>query len=934
MSYRRPPNVDTRLEAARPPLVLHLGAITAADLPQVGGKGANLGELTRAAFRVPPGFCLTTEAFQCFLGGAATEAESNIVAADRTEVADALRSFTSVDPRDLASVRSAGERVRGALRRLPVPTEVAEALREAWQATGTDHAYAVRSSATAEDLPDASFAGQQDTFLNVRGEDALRDAVRECWVSLFTDRAITYRAEHGFTGRDVAIAVVVQRMVEPTVSGILFTADPVSGNRDVLSIDASFGLGEALVSGIVTADLYRVSKLDGEVLERHVADKTLRVRALAAGGVETVYIDEAERQRPALDDGQLQALLGLGVAIEDHFGRPQDIEWAFPTGPADPAGPYVLQARPITSLFPLPAPRVPGTDLRAYLSFGHVQVMTDPMSEMGRSLWQVLVPFGRPDAADDRTSPYVASAAGRIYLDMTAMLRHPLGKRLVPRMARMADPQIGAALATLAARDDLQRGGRMSWRDIGRWLLPIPRGLVVRLLFAHPEGAPRRLLDGIDAFVRGSASRIESAPPGAARLRLARDVLAHAFETYALPLPSYFGAGGVAQALLRRLLPAEAHHSDLTALQRGLDGNVTTEMDLAVGDLADAARSVKPLAAVLEQPGVDVDTVLREAAEVPGSGPFLTAWQAFVQRYGMRGPSEIDVARPRWSEDATSLLRMLVGNLSHDEDGAHRDRHRQLAAAGEAARTRLLAAAGEGPLGWLRRPLARRLLRVARTLPAVREHPKYLIVSLFAVAKSTVIAEARRLMNEGRLQGVDDVWHLSLGELIAMSEQPSMDVRHVVAERRDAFQRYGGLQPPRVMTSRGEIVTGAPLMDDAPAGALAGTPVSAGVVEGLARVVLDPTQAALAPGEILIAPFTDPGWTPLFVQAAGLVTEVGGLMTHGSVVAREYGIPAVVGVAGATQRIDTGQRVRIDGTSGLVQRLDGDGSFRDADARR
>ncbi|HEY0092894.1 MAG TPA: PEP/pyruvate-binding domain-containing protein, partial [Archangium sp.] len=241
------------------PLILPFEHISAAELPRVGGKGANLGEMARAGFPVPPGFCVTTAAFDAFLAGCG-------------ELPALYAELEALDGKDVEAARRAAESMRAALGRAPLPPTVAEAVLATWRELGTEASWAVRSSATAEDLPDASFAGQQDTYLNIRGADALLDAVRRCWVSLFTDRAVLYRARSGFGHRGVKLSVVVQRMVLPEVSGILFTADPITGRRGAVSTDAGFGLGEALVSGLINADLYKVDKETGALLEVHVGD--------------------------------------------------------------------------------------------------------------------------------------------------------------------------------------------------------------------------------------------------------------------------------------------------------------------------------------------------------------------------------------------------------------------------------------------------------------------------------------------------------------------------------------------------------------------------------------------------------------------------------------------------------------------------------------
>ncbi len=394
------------------PLVLAFTEICADDIAYVGGKGANLGELTGAGFNVPPGFCVTTAAFEQFMGACPNAPELYTL-------------LESLPAGDVAATRQVSQLVREELQRVPMPLTVSKAILAAWQAAGSEYAYAVRSSATAEDLPDASFAGQQDTYLNVRGEHAILEQIRNCWISLFTERAVLYRLQNGFDHRAVALSVVVQRMVEPDVSGIMFTADPVSGHRQIVSIDASFGLGEALVGGLVSADLYQVDKRQLRLVKRQISPKQLAIRARSEGGVEQVALDAEQRMRPALTDAQAMELARLGSRIEAHYGQPQDIEWAWQQGEF-----YVLQARPITSLFPLPEPVPDDSALHVYMSFSHLQVMTDPMPPLSLSVWRLLFPAGRPRGAME--NPEVCTAGGRLYIDVSSALRHPLLKRMVP----------------------------------------------------------------------------------------------------------------------------------------------------------------------------------------------------------------------------------------------------------------------------------------------------------------------------------------------------------------------------------------------------------------------------------------------------------------------------------------------------------------------
>lgn len=884
-----------------PTYILDFANIQAADLPLVGGKGANLGEMARAGFPVPPGFCVTTAAFRRFLA----EVDANWL----------YGRLESLDVADLDAVRQTGQAIRTYLQATAVPEEVATAVCAAWQAQGSKHAYAVRSSATAEDLPTASFAGQQDTYLNVVGQEALLQAVRNCWASLFTDRAILYRQQNGFDHREVLLSVVVQRMVQPQIAGILFTADPVSNHHGIASIDASYGLGEALVGGLVSADLYRVDQRTWQVVTAQIADKQIAIRPSPGGGTIQETIPDAQRRQRVLGDEQAVRLARLGVRVAAHYGRPQDIEWALADGEL-----FLLQTRPITSLFPIPAPAPADGGLHLYFSFNHAQVMTDPMPAMSGSLWRLILPFGRP--SDREYNAYMLPAGGRLYVDISPLLANHLGRQIIPRAFAFADPLSAGALPALIARDEVAQRPvtAVKTRAILRLILPVLAKALRLVWFEAPETAVADVNGLIDRYNRQAQAQLAAAPPGLARVQTAWELLSRVFPDHAMRLPAYIAAGIMARVLMERLTRSFADPADFTAVQRGLSGNVTTEMDLAVGDLADLARPWPELAALITW--VNTGDALNQAADLPGGPEFLAGWRDFRQTYGMRGPGEIDISRPRWQDEPASLLRIVAGNLQTGEMGNHRRHQETLAAAGEAAAARLVQGARAGRLGPLRARLVGRLIRAVRHYLPVREHPKFMLIRLLGEVRQVLLETGAMLVDDGRLDRPEEVWHLGLDEVIAALQNPDEPLRPLVAGRQAALAHYRQLRPPRLITSDGEIPTVQYAGADLPPGALPGKAVSAGVIEGVARVVLDPATEVLAKGEILVAPFTDPGWTPLFINAAGLVMEVGGLMTHGSVVAREYGIPAVVGVLDATRLIQTGQRIRVQGDLGYVEILE------------
>ncbi|MDC0719055.1 phosphoenolpyruvate synthase [Nannocystis bainbridge] len=881
-------------------LILPFSAIGPDDLARVGGKGQNLGALTRAGFPVPPGFCVTTAAYHHFVAGC-------------PEFAQWLDRLDALGPDDVAGARELGAGVRDALLAVPLPPALIADLAAAHRELGREHAYAVRSSATAEDLPGASFAGQQDTYLNIRGGDELSAAVRRCFASLFTDRAILYRARNGFGHRHVALAVVVQRMVVPDASGILFTADPVTGHRGTLTIDAGYGLGEALVSGLVTADLYRVDRRTGALKELRIGDKHVAIRAVPGGGTVTEDVPEDRRRARVLDDAAVAALTDLGARVEAHYGGvPQDLEWCLVEGRL-----WLVQARPITSLYPLPAPGPDDGAVHLYLSFGHAQNMIDPITPMGRDLWRAVFPFGKTRLDElPHGAATMVDAGSRIFIDFTPALRLGPTRRLAFRILRAVYPEVAARLATLVDRPEIQAAAKPRPAALGlaaRMMWGVPFELAWLLLGARLEDQAAWADRLVAAWVASFRAAVESQPPGAARLRAARHQLTGVFQVMPKIAPR-LAAGLLSLGRLRRRFADTPHAADVELLQRGLVGNVTTEMDLRVGDLADLVRLHPDLRAALEhvRPGQ-----LERLRDLPGGPAFVDALAAFLVRFGMRGQAEIDIGRPRWADDPALLLTSIRGMAAHgDAPGQHRRHFAGLQAEAEAAAARLVAAAPVLARGWVRRQV-----ECVRYCLGLREHPKYLFVQCFELVRRTILAAADPLVRDGRLAAPGDVWFLTYDELLELVADPhAFDPRPRIAERRADYEHSRHLTVPLVVTSEGEVPA-RPVPKDLPEGALAGLGASAGVVEGIAHVVLDPAAQVLRAGEILVAPYTDPGWTPLFVHAAGLVCDVGGMMTHGSVIAREYGIPAVVGVGDGTKRLKSGQRLRVDGSRGIVEVL-------------
>jgi pyruvate,water dikinase len=859
--------------------VLDLQEIDQSQVAIVGGKGALLGELARIeGVCVPAGFCVTTDAFQRIL-------------AQAPSIDDRLDRLSRLELDEREAIRALSAEIRRCIEEIAIPEYLAAALTRPLVRLGEQAAYAVRSSATAEDSPSASFAGQHDTYLNIAGPTAILQHVSRCWASLFTERAVTYRLRNGFDHRKVQMAVVVQQMVLPYAAGILFTADPVTSSRKVASVEASFGLGEAMVSGLVNADIYRVR--DGDIVAKTVATKQLAIHARSAGGTQQQAIDPEHREQPALTDEQVVRLARLGRRIEAHFGHPQDIEWCLVND-----GFQIVQSRPITTLFPIP--QIDDGANHVYVSVGHQQMMTDPMKPLGISIWQ-LTAF-RP----------MYEAGGRLFVDVTQGLASPTSRDGLLDALGRSDPLIRDALQSI-----LERGDFIPSLPYDAPSAPVP------------GGAP----DPIETDPAIVTELIEHSQASIASLK-------RHIETKAGPALFDFILEDI-QELKRILFDPQSHQVFMTAIQatwwlneqlqawlgetnaadtltQSVPHNVTSEMGLALMAVADAIRPHPDVVAFLQH--VEDEDFLDELAKLAGGPQARDAIQAYLDKYGMRCVGEIDITRPRWSERPSTLVPMILGNVKSFEPGAGERRFEQ--GRQEACRTEqeLLRRLRALPDGQRKADETKRMIDRVRTFIGYREYPKYGMVSRYFVYKQALLKEAERLVQAHVLGDEQDIFYLTFQELHEVVLTNEVD-DELIGRRKDAFRSHRALTPPRVLTSDGEVIAGSYRRDDVPAGALVGLPVSAGTIEGRARVILDIAQADLEAGDILVTAYTDPSWATLFVAIEGLVTEVGGLMTHGAVIAREYGLPAVVGVERATQLIRDGQRIRVHGTDGYVEIL-------------
>ncbi|MDN7246404.1 phosphoenolpyruvate synthase [Planococcus shenhongbingii] len=857
------------------------------DLLLVGGKGLNLGELAKVpTVQVPSGFCVTTEAFKQVLNG-------------NVQALALLEQLSDLTAADKEQIKEVSAELRHAMEQTEMPDEIEREIISSFRRFGDKNAYAVRSSATAEDLPMASFAGQQDSFLNIRGKQELLRHVIKCWASLFTERAVVYRIQNGFDHQKVYLSVVIQQMIFPQASGIMFTADPVTSNRKIASIDASFGLGEALVSGIVSADNYKVR--EGKIIGRTVSAKKIAVYPLADGGTEQKQVAVGQQGQQALTDVQILMLEKIGRHIEAHFGKPQDIEWCLAGGEV-----FIVQSRPITTLYPLPEKR--DEQYRIYLSFGHQQMMTEPINPLGMSFFRFI--------SDVELIP----AGGRLFLDLSADLAAWSGRQIFMRMMKSNDPLLYDALEKFLDRKQaLPRGQRMLKIGSDQFSVGFFRE-IIKIYRNNDRRLSSRLINLSEAFIRELEWRIQTVS-GDELFELIEEEQNELRRVIANPQSMAAIMVGVYAAFwLNKNIEKWLGEKDVAdILSQSVTNNVTSNMGLELLDVSDGVRKYPEVVAYFEKPS---KTTFFEDLEKLEGGPAVSqVLQDYLGKYGMRCSGEIDISKTRWSEDPTILLPVILGNIKNFGPNARKVKIEEGKRKAKQKRQEILSRLEQLPGGTRKVKNTKKMISVLQNFIGYREYPKFAFIKRYYFYKKALMQEAALLQEKGIIGQAEDVYYLSFEEFRNAVNGGTVD-RQIIEDRKAAYRYYEKLMPPRLMTSEGEQISGTYHPDKLPDGALAGLPVSAGVVEGRARVVVKMEDAHIEAGDILVTAFTDPSWTPLFVSLAGLVTEVGGLMTHGAVIAREYGLPAVVAVENATKNIKDGQKIRINGSEGYVELLD------------
>ncbi len=875
-------------------------------LANAGGKAANLSALIRGGLRVPGGFVVTTAGYDHFVA-------ANGLAASISALVD------GIDAADPTAYDRASEEIRALFARAALPDDLRAAILAAYADAFPDASpVAVRSSATAEDLPDASFAGQQDTYLNVVGADALLDAVARCWASLWTGRAIAYRQRQSIAPDDVSLAVVVQQMVPAAVAGVLFTVHPVTGDDEQVIINATWGLGEALVAGQVNPDTYVAAKESGGLLQVTIGDKAVMTAAQSAGTAE-VAVDPSRQRQRALTDAQVAELAAAGRRIEQHFAAPQDIEWAFAGGEL-----FILQSRPVTTSAG-PA-CVPGDDAWPPLpDFAPQPFDWWTQADVGERWPEPVTPFTWSTGYEmiHETSerlvagvkaPYkghiqwARRAFGHVYFNEGAVLHaytdgYGFAASMVAPSISHINPEtkltgwqwgkvLGSALFMM------QRMGKWN-RDIAHF--PQEFATIDRL---------------VDDFMDSPLDAQSDADLYRGALVVWRDRLMH-YMDYHLASTSLsmqgFGSleDSVAKATGRRELAQE--------LVSGLNGIISAEM---VPDLWRIAQEIRGLGLAEELEALDPAAALAALRTNERAASALAIFERFLHRHGHRCMTEAEFLVPRWAETPEQAMEMVQGYLraapgfDPAKNAARQQRQRE--------ETQALV---ESKLNPLQRISFRRSLTSLQEQVRVRDNGQHYLVKLFLPVRRLIAELGRRWAERGWLAQPDDIFflaHTEIEQIVAANDPQALtdrpDLPALLADRRAAWEYWHTQPAPDVLDLQGRPVdiAGDAISPDDP-NVLRGIAASRGRVQGIARVVMTPAEAGrIQPGEILVTRATDPGWTPVFSTISGLVLEIGGQLSHGAIVAREYGLPAVINVTGATRRIVDGETITVDGGAGTV----------------
>lgn len=855
------------------------------EFSRAGSKGANLGKMIRAGLPVPEGFVLLTSAYFRFVEANGLQEEIE-------------KKLAEVDEEQLEAVKKISLNLQALFEESEIPRDLIDEIDYAYEAIGHSEV-AVRSSATAEDLPGTSFAGQYSTFLNVKGKEELYQSVKKCWASLWNFRAITYRIKQNIPDKDLAHGVVVQKMIDAEKSGILFTANPVNGRRDQMLLNASWGLGEAIVGGEVTPDQWILDKNSQTVIEERIACKEV-MTVLKGRGITLEKVPDNQQEQLTLDSEEVSRLQALGKQVEAYFGSPQDIEWSCKAGQV-----FLVQTRPITSLYPLPELVDKQKGIRIYVNFSLVsQGMQEPFTPMGESVFlkTFLAPAQITDRKikDERDLWWCQSVGGRIFIDYTEFLRDKKQWKNMIENDLFSDQE---PLTAKALQQWLEKNEEAitAYKSkilpfILKKIIPLFKiawPMITATLYGtlFPVKARERAIyefEKVPRLAKEERKKLQTIEDKVSFIEsYIGAFMIKGFSTLAYVAPSYKNMQK-AQKIAGRYLE---DLSDFRLVEKSLPHNPTTEMGLALMEIAKK----------LDESGQKVDLEEENICK-------------FLDKYGHRSNQEVDIGIPRWKEEPRYVLDLIQGYINNQTYQWGLD---SFYSSAEEANTAIKRIADklQQVKGRRKAKQVEHLLRHYREVSGLREYSKFALTQLYEVCRELLIEIGEELKEEGRLNEAMDIFFVRYTDI-----RSGKNLHETVESNKEAYNRYYNIPAPRLLASTGESIFAA---GEEKEGTLSGVPVSAGTYEGKARVLHSPEEGAkLEKGEVLVTKGTNPAWTPLFLNLGAIIMETGGPISHGAVVAREYGVPAVVGVGNATEIIKDGQKVRVNGESGQVELLD------------
>ena len=876
-----------------------LEAVSDKDEDGIGAKAAGLARLMKAGFPVPPGFCVKTCAYREHLG-------SNGLLGFIETTLDKLAS-ASMDGRALLLAELREEIVHA-----PIKAELRESIETGLKESGIAMV-AVRSSATAEDLPGRSFAGQYDTFLGVSGPQECLLAVKRCWASLWTERAYDYRRRNGFHHLEAEMAVVIQELVPAEAAGVIFTADPVTGWSDRVTVEAVFGLGESLVSGKSSPDRFVVDKKDLHLISSTVGRKALERVVCEGGGVEEREVDPGRAEMTSVDQDVVKRLVEMARRAEACLGYPLDMEWAMQNGEV-----FLLQARPITT----GERERSWEDRQVWSNMNTGEVLPDVVTPM---TWEMVVKLIKPIfdslfariGLDFGDNPLVGQMAGRAYFNLNTCVA------AIRRFPFLREEDLGELLGGAQGDVEELKGLHIPEEDLpdldfslAKLILKIPG--FIWWYVSHSMGRGESFVTEIRRKTK-KRERLDMASRSDLELLIdARWIMDDLCRSASGIIYATKGMGYYKK--LDEVCRGWLGDSDgeyTGRLCSGLDGMDIAEAGFSLWRLALEAHDNSEVRAIISS-GEDYQACRERISRAEGGQEFLAAWDGFIRDHGHHTRGELELFNPRWSERPDYILDMVRGYLQGMGSIDPLRKHRQNAAAREALARRCRRQ--------LRNPLKRAvfdfLLKQSQRGAVLRENIKSEAVRVLALVRRMFLELGKRLAVRDVLESGEDIFFLGLSEVeFAIRNGNGSEIKELIGKRRAEYEMNLDIIPPKVIIGRFDPDDFVAEDIDEDAEVLSGLAVSPGTASGTARVMLRSDNGQIRPGEVLVAPFTDPGWTPHFMAAAALIMDQGGLLSHGSIVAREYGIPAVVNVGPATRIIKTGQRVHVDGTRGIVRIL-------------